>query len=61
MILFPLMISWVWFQIFTASPLVFSADPWRTYPNADVLSVISQEAKHDPGLFSLLQLSRSFG
>jgi hypothetical protein len=27
MILFPLMISWVWFQIFTASPLVFSAPP----------------------------------
>jgi hypothetical protein len=27
MILFPLMISWVWLQIFTASPLVFSAAP----------------------------------
>jgi hypothetical protein len=64
MILFPLMICWVWFQIFTASQLHRSFSrlrPWRTCPNADVLSVISQEAKHDPGLFSLLQLSRSFG
>jgi hypothetical protein len=35
MILFPLMTAWMWFQIFTASPLLSSGHPLEETSDAD--------------------------
>jgi hypothetical protein len=44
MILFPLMTAWMWFQIFTASPLLSSGRPLEDTCDADIslLSVLSE-------------------
>jgi hypothetical protein len=41
MIIFPLMTTWTWFQIFTASPLPFSGRPVEdsSDPNASLFPV----------------------
>jgi hypothetical protein len=61
MILLPLMTTWMWFQIFTASPLLSSGRPVEDKDTSDasisllsVQNVVSQEAKHAPSLFPLL-------
>jgi hypothetical protein len=36
MILFPLMTTWIWFQIFAASPLLCSGRPVEDERDADV-------------------------
>jgi hypothetical protein len=36
MIIFPLITTWMWFQIFTASPLPFSGCPVEDTSDADV-------------------------
>jgi hypothetical protein len=61
MILLPLMTTWMWFQIFTASPLLSAGGPVEDKDTSDadisllsVLNVISWEAEHAPSLFPLL-------
>ena len=57
MILFPLMMPWMWFQVFTASPILSSALPMEDIferRSSSVWRVIRKEAAHAPGLFPLL-------
>jgi hypothetical protein len=46
MILFPLMVTWIWLQIFTASPLPALVHQSRLHV---------KEAGYDPVVFPLLQ------
>jgi hypothetical protein len=64
MIIFPLIITWMWFQIFTASPLRSSGVPLRAALTLTPLCFLSEchlnEVEHNPGLFPPLQTDAAF-
>jgi hypothetical protein len=55
MIIFPLITTWMWFQIITASPLPSSGRPVEDSSDANAslspVGVLLNEVEHDPGRF----------